>query len=551
MIARLAPVLLVPLVALGQINGSPQTASPYKIAGVVVDSITSQPLADVKVTISSADNREIVQHFTTGSDGRFLFGSVPVGKYTLMGTARGYRAQGFHQHGDYFIGIAIGPDLDSEHITFRLVADARIEGRVLDETGDPVRQASVSLYLRNTDSGRQLTRQLTGAATDDRGHYIFSHLAPGTYFVSVSARPWYAQYANPVEPPPNADDAARWAEERTQLDVAYPLTFYPSAEDSGGAAPIVLRPGDRVTADVAIRALPAVHLRLRTSGSSDSKTASIGIRGFPRISQPIFEGTMVPVTAAQGFPASPTSYEYTGIAPGHYVVEMPDSSRPGRAGWYREMDLNGTMELDPTENPPLVSVSGTLALEGTGRRPPGQTYVVLANRATSETFVAEAKGNGSFEFSESDIRPGTYDLFLQNAPGYQVKLLTATGAQVRGQSIQISTSRVQLAVTATHALSRITGVVLDGEKPYAGAMVVLVPRATGSSPTLFRRDQSDSDGTFTLLEVVPGSYNVIAIEDGWDLDWASPSVLQPYLKNATTVEVNGEQKLNIKVQLQR
>jgi len=544
-----ASVLLLPLLGLAQTSGPAQASSSYKIAGVVVDSTNGQPLSAANVSIYGSENRELAWHVTTASDGRFLFSALPAGKYTLTGSAHGYRTQGFHQHGDYFIGIAIGPNLDSEHITFRLVADARIEGKMLDDSGEPVRQASVSLYLRNADSGRQLTRQLTSAATDDRGHYMFSHLSPGTYFVSVSARPWFAQYSNSSEAPSDPDDATRSAEERAQLDVAYPMTFYPSVEDSSGASAIVLRPGDRVTADITVRAVPAVHLRIRNGDASGS--LSTAVRGFPRLSQRIFEGTLVPVGIAQASSASPNSYDYTGIAPGHYIVELPDSSRPGRAGWYQEMDLNGTVELDPSGSPPLVSVSGMLALEGNERRPPGQIYVVLANRATSETFVAEVKANGSFEFAESDIRPGSYDLVIQNAPGYQVKTLTAHGAHVHGQSIQIAASRIELAVTATKALARVTGVVLAGDQPHPGAMVVLVPRATGSSPTLFRRDQSDSDGTFTLLEVIPGSYLVVAIEDGWDLDWASPSVLQPFLKDAALVEVNGEMKLNVKVQLQR
>ena len=37
---------------------------------------------------------------------------------------------------------------------------------------------------------------------------------------------------------------------------------------------------------------------------------------------------------------------------------------------------------------------------------------------------------------------------------------------------------------------------------------------------LFRRDQSDLDGTFTLQGIVPGRYTVLAIEGGWELDWS-------------------------------
>ena len=51
--------------------------------------------------------------------------------------------------------------------------------------------------------------------------------------------------------------------------------------------------------------------------------------------------------------------------------------------------------------------------------------------------------------------------------------------------------------------------------------------------------------------MLPGTYTAIALENAWDLDWASPATLQPYLKNGTPIEVTGEGKLSIKVQLQR
>ena len=81
-------------------------------------------------------------------------------------------------------------------------------------------------------------------------------------------------------------------------------------------------------------------------------------------------------------------------------------------------------------------------------------------------------------------------------------------------------------------------------------MIVLVPQDPGNNLPLFRRDQSDSDGTFTLANVVPGQYTVLAIANGWDLEWANPTVLQPYLKSAQTVQVPSGGKLDVKVQVQ-
>jgi hypothetical protein len=56
-------------------------------------------------------------------------------------------------------------------------------------------------------------------------------------------------------------------------------------------------------------------------------------------------------------------------------------------------------------------------------------------------------------------------------------------------------------------------------------MVVLVPRNPEANGDLFRRDQSDLDGSFALHKVIPGPYTVCAIENGWDLDWGKPDVL--------------------------
>jgi hypothetical protein len=50
-------------------------------------------------------------------------------------------------------------------------------------------------------------------------------------------------------------------------------------------------------------------------------------------------------------------------------------------------------------------------------------------------------------------------------------------------------------------------------------MVLLVP-AAGDIGREARVDQSDSDGTFTLPRTRPGKYVLMAIEDGWDLEWA-------------------------------
>ena len=68
-------------------------------------------------------------------------------------------------------------------------------------------------------------------------------------------------------------------------------------------------------------------------------------------------------------------------------------------------------------------------------------------------------------------------------------------------------------------------------------MIVLVPKEPSAFSALVRRDQSDSDGSFSLRDVASGEYTVVAIEKGWELDWARPEVISRYLSQGLTVTV--------------
>ena len=98
---------------------------------------------------------------------------------------------------------------------------------------------------------------------------------------------------------------------------------------------------------------------------------------------------------------------------------------------------------------------------------------------------------------------------------------------------------MDLTLTLLAGAGRIDGTVLREGKGVSQAMVVLVPQSLQGNADLFRRDQSDSDGTFSLYQVVPGRYTVVAIENGWNLDWQNPDVLRPYLEHGESVEVTG------------
>lgn len=527
----------------------------FQIAGVLVNSLTGQPVPGATVAISrvaQGSDRDITKSVTTAADGRFSFTQLSRGKYSLMATARGASLQYFDHHDPYATAIAVGPDLDSEHLVFRLEPDAAIDGDVTDDNNEPIQYATVRLFQTTTEDGQQKTLPENQTQTDDLGHYHLGHLEPGTYYLVVSARPWYAQNARAPKST-DSEAEARSAQDAASLDVTYPLTFYSGATDSADATPMPLTPGERATADVTLHATPSLHLRIHTGSTAESPV--IGRMIFPRVSERIFQGYLDSVANAPDSWVAPGVIEISGLSPGRYVVEIPASTGLGeksaaRGGWYREIDLTGDTDITAAEGPGFVSVGGVLRFEGVPRVP-REVSIQLLNPETGETFRSDLNERGEFDFNSDNVRPGRYLIALENANGYSLDRLAATGAKITGRTLEIGgAASVRISGIASHGAAQVNGTALRDGQPVSGAMIVLVPQDPTNNFPLFRRDQSDSDGTFTLANVVPGQYTVLAIANGWDLEWSNPTALQPYMKNAETVQVPAGGKLDVKVQVQ-
>jgi 5-hydroxyisourate hydrolase-like protein (transthyretin family) len=538
---------------------SQPTASPTsvpqgnRIAGTVVNSLTGQPVPSASVAIApitQGADREISKAVTTGTDGRFSFAALARGKYSLMAEARGFSLQYFEHHDPFATAIAVGPGLDTEHLVFRLQPDASIEGEITDDNNEPIQNAMVRLFQSSTEGGQQKTLPMNQAQTDDQGHYRIGHLEPGTYYLSVAARPWYAQNGNPHRSPGHPKSEPQATQDAAALDVTYPLTFYPGTTDSASATPLQLTPGEKATADVTLHAIPSLHLQIHTASAEN---AVLGRMVFPHISQRIFEGYLDSVFNAPDSWVAPGVIEISGLAPGHYVLEMPLSTGAGDKGggraWYREIDLAGDAEVSAADGPGFASISGSIFFQDA--HVPRQASIQLTNPETGETFRSDITDRGEFDFKSDDVRPGRYIIALENVNGFFLQRLSATGAKVMGRTIEVgSTASVRISGIASRGAAQVDGTAIREDEPFSGAMIVLVPQDPANNAPLFRRDQSDSDGTFTLPNVVPGQYTVIAIANGWDLEWANPAVLQPYLKKGETIQVAAGGKMQVKVQVQ-
>ncbi len=519
----------------------------YPVSGVVLDSVSNQPLPGIAVTLTP-DKGGAGQTVRSAANGQFVFPSVAVGKYILSGSGPGYRAQGLNQHDNYFTGIAVGPKVDATNLVFRLQPNATIRGQVVDEQNEPVRNATAQLFRMDEVEGIRRAVSVSNAGTDDQGDYHFSHLGPGTYYVALAARPWYAQYApqfgqshRQLDP----DTAAHAEQEEAQLDVAYPLTFYPEADDSSQATAITLHAGERFTADVVMRAVPAAHLKIRYDKGLQANS--------PSIMQRIFDGLLIPVLASQGYGYGQGMFEFGGLAPGHYALEFPGGltdKSGGKSGWFRDVDLYGDLEISASDSPPMATVTGLVAYDS-APAPRETAYVELRNEQSEDRWTGKVSDKGLFGLQDNELRPGTYQAVLYGAPDWIITRITAQGARVQGTQITLAAGgAAKLVFTASRVSAALSGVVTQGDKPVAGAMVLLVPDDGSQDKQRYRRDESDSDGTFTLRQVVPGRYTAVAIQNGWNTEWGDPAVLAPYLSKGEKVTIAADKSTDIKLQVQ-
>jgi len=514
-------------------NADAQGAAPksdvpsvsYKIAGVVVNSVTGAPLAQARVSLVDTKTRKGVAQQQTGDGGRFEFAGLPAGKYSLDGSKRGYISGSYEQHEQFSTAIVTGPELKTDELVLRLNPVALIGGHVRDENGEPVRHAQVTLFLGNHRGGMNRVTRLVVATTDDAGYFDFSSMVPGTYFISVSAKPWYAVNTASTQ---TAGDSGR-SGVLPALDAAYPTTYYSSATEAADATSIVVKAGDHPEIEVRLSPVPALHLIF--------KMGDDGQNGFPQpqLQTHVFDW-VEPAQRGAIVSVEPGVYELVGVPPGRYTVRTNPGVQ-GEMAQASEINLSRDGEvLDTSRGEALSNLKITFKTEGGEAVPDRMTILLQDGRRRT---VAGTQVNPSGEAQFGGLAAGKYSIFCAiQGRAYAVTRTETAKIKVSGHDVTIAAG-VQQEVTAwlNAGVVKLEGVVHKVGKPVSSAMVVLIPKDPEAHREYFRRDQSDFDGTFEVAFVHPGTYTIVAVEDAWGIEWMQPGVLSRYAQHGQELTI--------------
>jgi hypothetical protein len=534
--ARSVGVLIVGICYIASRAQSPPSTANRVIAGVVVSAASGQTLGDADVMLRDTKNFKLVVEGNTDAEGRFSFPGLPDGRFALTAVRRGYALTRYEEHDGAFTAIVTGENLSTTGLTLSLPPLAAIYGTVTEDSGDPVPQARLSLYRQAPRQGVERIERAGQTMADAMGDFEFSSLAPDDYLFCVSGEPWYRQNRPPMVPGrgPSVNQP------RSPLDVLYPLTCYPETTDPSDAEPISVKAGDRIQANVTLHPVPALHIFFQQPVTDPTRGFSM-----PQLRQQVFGfSDFVPVNQSvlqqpNGNNPGSATIEIA-VAPGQYNLELQGSNTAQDSAQMASIDISSSnLTIDASSLRPLATVSGKVIVPGT--EVPPDCRISLISEQNESVGTAAVAADGSFRMHP--VAPGTYELQIAaNSLPWAVTEIRTRESKVNGAKLKVDSDPVEITVIAGKRAGAVNGVVTHNGKPAGGIFVLLIPTSPSASRFAWMPNQSDSDGSFTFRSVLPGQYTVVAIEQGWTLDWRQPGVIDAYLASGVKIRVEPNSK---------
>ncbi|HEV2709884.1 MAG TPA: carboxypeptidase regulatory-like domain-containing protein [Edaphobacter sp.] len=538
-------------------------AISYRITGTIVSSADGSPIAHGHLTATlvprgDGGERQLsapLSTFDADEHGHFSITLPSAGMWRVVGSAHGYVTQAYDEHELFSSGIVLTARSPVIDLRFQLSPEALITGNIIDEAGEPVRNARVSLLsmpAAEPDSSQPPPHTRAGTSTDDRGSYEFDNLQPGDYRIRVQATVWYAM-------------AAQHAVSRSQsehpldpsLDVTYPLMWYPGTSDPSAAETLTLHAGDSHQADFQLTPIPAIHLRILPETSPE--VGGRRMQTYPMIERVSSDGNdFVPVSAHIG---PQGTIDVGGLAPGRYEVRMQGQGQIIKPALV-EVTEGSAQTLDMSTASSMANVS--IHFDGISGEDADSVQVNFIDPDSGRNAARDSAGayflsgallrrRGTKAPSRTvELPPGRYEVVLAGKPNLYLTGIIAQSGKATGRFVIVPSGGSTLTLHVADGRSTLTGVAMIQGKPSVGAMVLLIPATLGEPANLniIRRDQTNTDGSFDLNHVLPGQYILLAIDHGWQVNWKDPSTLRNYMMHGIPVDLTSTRMMKETIEAQ-
>lgn len=513
------------------------------VRGRVFAADTGQPLRKVLVRITSqspptsagapSENRLA----TTDASGGYEFKELPAGRYQLTATKGSYISLQYGQRR----ALEPGTPLDlidghvMERVDFTLPRGAVITGRILDEFGEPVTDANVSLeryqYMSN---GRRLIPTGRSAQTNDIGEFRLFAVPPGDYY--LSARLVGAPFGN------TADRSG------------YAATYYPGTPEIASAQKLTVGLGQTLH-DLTMALIP-------------TRTAQVSGTAMDSEGRPLTSGMLIVAqlngasmgTANQVRPDG--TFSVSNLTSGEYLLMIQQTTTgigmPTASG--ESASASVTVAGSDVTGVRLVgvkprNVTGRLVIDAASAKTLRPSTIRIQAvpaviRGFSLPFSVEAgafKDDWSFTIQ---ARPQVTRLNLIGLPAaVALKAIRVGGVDVIDSGVDIRPNEdvTDVEIELTNKVTVVTGAVTNSRgEPVSNYSVVAFSRNRDrwASPTRFTRSvRPDQSGRYKLDSLPPGDYYAVAVDFIEPGSWGDSDVLDRLRAKASTFSLReGETK---------
>ena len=509
----------------------PAKTGSATIRGHVVAADSGQPLRKAQVRIVSGELREN-RMVTTDADGKFEFKEVVPGRYNVSASKGSYVSLQYGQQRPFEPGkpLEILATQTIEKVDFALPRGAVITGRVLDEFGEPLPDAMVTVQrYQNMGGQRRLMSAGRTAMTNDIGEFRLFAIPPGQYYLSATLRGMGMMG--------DSDDRS-----------GYAATYFPGTSSIAEAQKITVALGQTIS-DLNMALMPTRVSRI-TGTAVDSQG-----RPLMGMVMPVPRGDSMMMMFGPPAQIKPDgSFVVSGLAPGRYMLQVRGMGADAETA-YQEVTVNGDDITDVrlVASKPSV-VTGRILVDPAAAqalRPStlrlGLQPVQLDMMMMGGGAPAVVKDDLSFELKAF---PGQLRVTMMGpTPGWSIRSVRYRGTDITDSGMEFRPSEdiSDVEVEVTNKVTDVSGLVTNGKgealKDYS---IVVFPQDREKwtvNSRYMRTARPDQDGRYKVNGLPPGEYRVIALDYLDQNEWNSPEFLDSIRNKATAFSVNeGESK---------
>jgi protocatechuate 3,4-dioxygenase beta subunit len=467
----------------------------------------------------------------TDASGRFVLDGIEPGRYKIRIHRVGYLTQDYGEGpvSGFGASLTVRPGESINDLLFRMVPEGVLSGRITDEDGASVVDATVTALRMQVRRGQRKLSEIASIQTNDLGEYRLYDLPPGRYYVRAASQ---EQFVKGKKRPKGSDAAL--------VQSAYAAVFYLGTSDSKEATAVTVPPGQEVPlADITLLPTSAVSIRGHVFNA---------ISGKPLTGCCVFLGSGGGVVLDDNGPgrlAGPDgSFEIDNVVPGSFILRA-NAHTNGK--WHEarlpiEVRDVGLDDLNLTIFPE-VTIAGRVTVEG------GEIVRLSTLRVYMEDLESAFSGdqstglNADGTFQLVGVPPGKYQVRVQGGPASAyLKSVRHHGESSPDNVLDVPAGGDQslLEILLNSAGCQVDESVTDRDGlPLPHAIVVLVPdKQRRQFYSLYKDVKTDQAGDFTLTGIAPGDYELFAWNDVEYGEWEDPDFLGPLESNA--VRLNDE-----------